>query len=184
MKNLKTYCLMNWFGFLLILLWMTSCGTRKVTTNTTKKENTVENVLTEKKDLEVNENSNVKVTNEVIETDDTTVEKTIYAPVDASKPSSFTDENGNKKELNNTSYTHEKTKSKTNKKGTSKKELANVKTTKLNVAKSNSNKVKNNEVSKHKDIARTSFNWWWLLLFILLIIVYLFYRYKDKIWWF
>ncbi|SNA83407.1 hypothetical protein DK150_550078 [Flavobacterium psychrophilum] len=184
MKNTKLYSLFSWFGFLIILLWMTSCGTRKVITNTTKKENTVENVSTEKKDLEVKENSNVKVTNEVVETDETTTEKTTYTPVDASKPSSFTDGNGNKKELNNTSYTHEKTKSKTNKKGTSKKELTNVKTTKSNVAKSNSNKVKNNEVSKHKDIARTSFNWWWLLLLILLIIVYLFYRYKDKIWWF
>ena len=183
MKNSKAYAILSWFGFLLIILWMTSCSTRKVASSTVKKENDIENLETEKKDLEVKDNSNVKVTNDVTQTQETTTEKKTYSPVDPTKPSSFTDDKGNKKELNNTFYTEEKTTSKNNKKGTTKTELSKAKATKDKGVKSNSTRTKTKEAIKGKNTSRTSFSWWWLLLLLIPIGIYVFRRWRDKIWW-
>lgn len=183
MKNSKAYAILSWFGFLLIILWMTSCSTRKVVTSIVKKENDIENLETEKKDLKVMENSNVKVTNDVTQTDETTTEKKTYSPVDPSKPSSFTDDKGNKKELNNTSYTEEKTTSKSNKERHNKTEFSKAKATKDKGAKSNSTRIKTKEATKVKNTSRTSFSWRWLLLLLIPIGIYVFRRWRDKIWW-
>ncbi|WP_396177439.1 hypothetical protein [Flavobacterium sp.] len=192
MKNANAYALFSWFtssvrlrscGFLLIILWMTSCSTRKVESSTVKKENEAERLEVERKDLEVKENSNVKVTKDVTETEDTTTEKKTYSPVDPTKPSSFTDDNGSKKELNNASYTEEKTTSKKNKKGTTKADLSQSKTTKDKGLKSNGTRAKSKEAVKGKNASRTYFSWWWLLLLLIPIGIYVFRRWRDKIWW-
>lgn len=177
--------LIYWFSFLFILLWMTSCASRKVAKSTVEKENNIESSTTEKKDLEVKDNLNVKVINEVTKTDDSTTEKKIYTPIDPTKPSSYTDEKGNKKELNNTSYTEEKTTAKANKKEATKTNLSQVKTTKDKGVIKHGTRAKNKEVTQVKNTSRTSsFSWWWILLLLIALLVYLFRRYRDKIWWF
>lgn len=184
MKNSKLYALSSWFGFLLLLLWMTSCGTRKVQTSNTKKVDELEQKATDKKDLSVQDTSNVKVTKQVASTDETLTEKKIFIPIDPTKPSTFIDDKGNKRELNNTSYTEEKTSSKTNKKGAIYTETSG--STKIidNGIKSNTTKVKAQVESKNKDSVRTSLGWIWLLLLLpIILIVYLFWKFKDKIWW-
>lgn len=183
MKKIKTYALLSGLGLLLMSLMVTSCSTRKVVTSITKRENDIENLETEKKDLEVKENSNVKVTNDVTQTKETTQEKKTYSPIDPTKPSSFTDDKGNKKELNNTCYTEEKTTSKNYEKRHNKTESLKAKTTKDKGAKSNSTRAKGKEALKGKNISRTSFSWWWLLLLLIPIGIYVFRRWRDKIWW-
>jgi ATP-dependent Zn protease len=184
MKNSKLYALSSWFGFLLLLLWMTSCGTRKVQTSNTKKVDELEQKSIDKKDLTVQDTSNVKVTNKVESTDETTTEKKIYTPIDPTKPSTFIDDKGNKKELNNTSYTEEKTSSKSNKKAKTNTETSsNTKIIDKGI-KSSISKIKVKVESKNKESERTSLRWIWLLWLIpIILIIYLFWKYKDKIWW-
>lgn len=175
--------LIYWLSLLLILVMVNGCSTRKVVSKAVKKESYVENLEIEKKDLKVKDNSNVIITNEVIRTDETTTEKKTYAPVDPTKSSSFTDDKGNRKELNNTLYTEEKTSSETNKKGTTKTEYQTAKTTIDKGVKSNSTNTKTKEATKGKNTSRFSFSWWWLILLLIPIGFYLFKRFKDKIWW-
>lgn len=179
MKNAKTYTILSWFTFLLTLLLMTGCSTRKVATTKVIKENSIEKLETEKKDLEVKENSNVKVTIDIAQTEETTTEKKTYSPIDPTKPGVFTDDKGNKKELNNTSYTEEKTISKTNKKGITKADLLTAKTTNDKTVKSNKTKVKSKEATKVKHTTRSSFIWPCALL--IAIALYLLWKYRKSI---
>jgi hypothetical protein len=183
MKKIKTHALLSVLSFLLMSSMVTSCSTRKVVTSIVKKENDIENLEIEKKALKVKENSNVKITNDVTQTEETATEKKTYSPIDPTKPSSFTDDKGNKKELNNTSYTEEKTTSKSYEKRQNKTESSKAKTTKDKGAKRNSTRTKGKEASKGKNIIRTSFSWWWLLLLLIPIGIYVFRRWRDKIWW-
>jgi len=178
MKNVKTYSLLSWFTFLLLLLLMTGCATRKVANTKIKKENSIDKLETEKKDLDVKENANVNVTIDVAQTEETTTEKKTYSPIDLTKPGLFTDDKGNKKELNNTSYTEEKTTSKTNKKELTKAGLSTAKTTSDKTVKSNDTKVKNKEAIKVKETSRSSFIWPWALF--IAIAIYLLWKYKRS----
>lgn len=174
--------LIYWFSFLLILLLMTSCGTRKTQTSHIDKKVELEQADIDKKDLTVQDNSNVKVANEVTSTNETTTSKKIITPVDPTKPSTFTDENGNKKELNNASYTEEKTTAK---------ELKEVKT---NIEASKDKKLVNKGIKSSTTVAKATesqkgkttektITYYWLLWFIPIGgLAYLIWKYKDCIW--
>ncbi len=182
MKNTKLYSLISWFGFILLLLWMTSCGTRKVQTNHTEEKTDLEQKTIEKKDVTLQNNSNVKVTNEITSSDEITTEKKIYTPIDNSKPSTFIDDKGFKKELNNTSYIELKTTSKTHKKGAKKFEaIKELKVSDKSVKEIDS-KIKGEKQTKNKNIERTSLKWWWLLWLLIPLAIYIYWRNKDKIW--
>lgn len=175
--------LFYWFSFLLILLFMTSCGTRKTQTSHIDKKAELEQTATEKKDLTAQDSTVVKVSSEVVSTDETTTIKTTYTPVDPTKPSSYTDENGTKKELNNASRTEEKTSSKSNKKETLQSEASTAKKVVDKGTKSNTTVAKVAESKKGKATDKT-ITYYWLLWFIPVGgLVYLIWRYKNCIWW-
>ncbi len=175
--------LFYWFSFLLILLFMTSCGTRKTQTSHIDKKVELEQTATEKKDLTTQDSTGVKVSSEVVSTDETTTIKTTYTPVDPTKPSSYTDENGTKKELNNASRTEEKTSSKSNKKETLQSEASTAKKVVDKGTKSSATVAKVAESKKGKATDKT-ITYYWLLWFIPVGgLVYLIWRYKNCIWW-
>lgn len=175
--------LFYWFSFLLILLFMTSCVTRKTQTSHIDKKVDLEQTDTEKKDLTVQDSTGVKVSSEVVSTDETTTIKTTYTPVDPTKPSSYTDENGTKKELNNASRTEEKTSSKSNKKETLQSEASTAKKIVDKGTKSGTVVAKLRESQKGKETDKTV-TYYWLLWFIPIGgLAYLIWKYKDCIWW-
>lgn len=183
MKKSKIYAISSWFCFLFVLLWMTSCSTRKIATTINKKEDITENLESEKKDSELSESTNVKVTTDLTQTEVSTTETKTYSPVDPTKPSLFIDGSGNKKELTNTSYKEEKTTSHIDKKGTTKTNLSNEKVEKTSTQKSKSTRTETTQIIKDKTTNRTSFNWWWLLFLFIPIGIYLFKKYRNNIWW-
>lgn len=183
MKKSKFYAISSWFCFLFLLLWMTSCSSRKVATTTNKKEVLTENLENEKKESELLENTNVKVITDLIQTEVSTTETKTYSPIDPTKNSFFIDESGNKKELSNTSYKEEKTTSHIDKKGTTKTNLSNEKVEKKSTQKSKSTRTKTTQIIKDKTTNQTSFNWWWLLFLFIPIGIYLFKKYRNNIWW-
>lgn len=170
-------------SFSLSLLFMTSCVTRKSQTTHTEKKVELEQTDIDKKDLTVQDNTNVKVTNEVASTDETTTIKTTYAPVDPTKPSSYIDENGTKKELNNASRTEEKTSSKSNKKAKVQSEVSTAKKIVDKGTKSSTTVAKAEESKKGKATDKT-ITYYWLLWFIPVGgLAYLIWKYKNCIWW-
>lgn len=174
--------LFYWFSILLILLWMTSCVTRKTQTSHIDKKVELEQTDNEKKDLTVQDSTGVKVSSEVVSTDETTTTKTTYTPVDPTKPSSYTDENGTKKELNNTSRTEEKTSSKSNKKAKVQSEVSTAKKIVDNGTKSSTTVAKAAASQKGKALDKT-ITYYWLLWFIPIGgAIYLIWKYKDCIW--
>ena len=174
--------LFSWFSFLLILLWMTSCVSRKSQTSHTDKKVALEQTITDKKDLTVQDNSNVKVTNEVTSTDETTTSKKNYTPIDPTKPSTFTDDNGNKKELNNASFTEEKTTTKSNKNAKTNAEASRDKKFIDKGAKSSTVVAKAREIQKTKEVLKT-ITYYWLFWFIPVGgVIYLIWKYKSCIW--
>lgn len=175
--------LFYWFSLLLTLLWMTSCGTRKTQTSHSDKKVELEQTDIDKKDLTVQDNTNVKVTNEVASTDETTKTKTTYTPVDPTKPSSYTDENGSKKELNNASRTEEKTSSKSNKKETLQSEASTAKKVVDNGTKSSTTVAKAAASQKGKETDKTVTYYWFLWFIPIGGLAYLIWKYKDCIWW-
>ena len=170
--------LIFWFSFLLILL-LASCGVRKssVDIDDKKTENNrsevVQNNLTTDLKANVQENKVIDSTSDVV------TEKTIYTPVDNSKPATFTDDTGKAHVLNNTSFTKEKTTAKTNKKSnTVTKSNIDAQSKDLGTKKSDAS----NKSFEHKK-AKNTFNFplWWLWFLLLIPIGYFGWKNKDKL---
>ena len=176
MKRLLTY-------FLTLLLFA-SCSVRKVETAIVEKEVLTTLEQTEKKNVVLNETTNVKEEKETTETEEFVLEKKTYSPIDASKPSTFTDGTGEKKELNNTRYTEEKATVKKQKKQQSQSEQSKGKSITDKGIKQKNETTKKKEKSKVKKTKRTSFNFWWLLLVLIPFVLFYYRRNKEKFWWF
>jgi hypothetical protein len=175
MKKVVIY----WFGFLFILLWMTSCATRKVQKSTEQKASAIETNSTQKKDLKIEGSKNVKVETEVIANGETTIEKTTYTPVNPNLPSTFLDDKGQKKELNNTSYSNEKITSKNTKNHVTKSTDATNATVVDNSSFADKAKFKTKDKTQYKQTNRTSFSWWFLLLLIVPVAFYAYWNIKN-----
>lgn len=111
-----------------LLVLLCSCGTRKVQKSVNKESSTTEQTTTEKKDIEVEKEtqkeSNVKKT-ETITVDDKnqeTTKETVYEPIDNTKPSSIIDPDGKETKLNNSKKTTKETTKNNNSKTETKKE--------------------------------------------------------------
>lgn len=180
MKNTKLLPLGYWFSFLFILLWMTSCGTRK----TQKTETDILIELDETNDTEgvlvIKDTSNVKTETVVTMDEETTTKRKTYIPIDPSKPSSYTDEKGNKKSLDNASYTEEETTSKNKGSTKSNTEASSGKKIDANVKSKGAKKAKVKVKSKGKETTKT-YSWWNLLWLFWLVIPILAYYIKNRI---
>lgn len=175
--------LLYWFSFLLLLLLFTSCGTRKV--QNTKSETQSENEIkkTDKTVVANQDTTRAQETKTVVQSDEMTIEKITYSPVDPTKPSSFVNEKGEKNQLNNATYTREKATAKSNKKYNSN---LGFSTGKKQISQGNStivSKEKNKESTAVKKSERTSPSWWNLLWLLIPIGLYVFWKNKDKLWW-
>jgi hypothetical protein len=158
---------------------MTSCATRKVLKSSDQKEQATQTNVFQKNDLKFEESKNVQVQTEVIANGETIIEKTTYTPVNPNITSTFTDDNGQKKELNNAIYSKEKTFAKTNQK-------ENQKSTETSTGKATDNssfedktKFKAKDNAKIKQTDRTSFSWWFLLLLIVPVAFYVYWNRKN-----
>lgn len=170
----------------LIALGMVSCGARKTDKQITKEKteiNVVDNSVTEKES-----ESNVKE-NVIIKIDDknkTVTEETTYSPEDPTKEAYIIEKDGTKVVLNNSKKTYKKTTQDNNTQSELKadseiKEKEAVKDKKDIEATTNTNVVK--KASKTERDAVSMWNWLWLLI-PAAFIIWLFRKYKDKIWWF
>lgn len=164
---------------------LTSCGARKVDKQVLNEETEtkiVDNSVSEKES-----ESNVKTTilTKVDDKNETVTEETIYQPEDPTKEAIITDENGKKTILNNSKKTIKKITQKNNIKSESKSdsqiiEKEAIKDEKDIKASSNTDTVKKS--SKTDRNAVSMWNWLWLLIPVG-IIIWLFRKYRDKIWW-
>lgn len=167
------------------IMSLTSCGARKVDKQVLNEETEtkiVDNSVSEKES-----ESNVKTTilTKVDDKNETVTEETIYQPEDPTKEAIITDENGKKTILNNSKKTIKKITQKNNIKSESKSdsqiiEKEAIKDEKDIKASSNTDTVKKS--SKTDRNAVSMWNWLWLLIPVG-IIIWLFRKYRDKIWW-
>ena len=177
-------------NFILFLMFttimsLTSCGARKVDKQVLNEETEtkiVDNSVSEKES-----ESNVKTTilTKVDDKNETVTEETIYQPEDPTKEAIITDENGKKTILNNSKKTIKKITQKNNIKSESKSdsqiiEKEAIKDEKDIKASSHTDTVKKS--SKTDRDADSMWNWLWLLIPVG-IIIWLFRKYRDKIWW-
>jgi type IV secretory pathway VirB10-like protein len=167
---------------------MASCGVRKTSTSDTKKLETnkqTEASIDTTKTVKAN-SSDENVKRDIkIESSGTEVKKIeTVKPIDPTKPASFTDEKGNKKELNNATWeSTETTSTKTGKKTDNtqlNKSTKGSETEQKGQSATNSNESLKAESENKRDTFRWSINWWWLLIPIAGILWYLYRRYKPK----
>lgn len=182
MKNTTTYSLLSWFGFLAILLWMTGCGTRKVSIDQIKKERAFEQQETEQNDAQTVENQNIDWSEAVFQDNETCTEKTTYTPIDSSKESVFIDKNGVKQSLQNTTYSTEKTTSKNKEYNSQKANIIAGKSSNVLNAKTKDTKDLSGEMVKAKETENTSISWWWWLL-VIPIGGYAFWKFTEQQFW-
>lgn len=167
------------------IMSLTSCGARKVDKQVLNEETEtkiVDNSVSEKES-----ESNVKTTilTKVDDKNETVTEETIYQPEDTTKEAVIIDENGKKIVLNNSKKTVKKTTQKNNIKSEYKYDSEIIekeafKDKKDIKALSNTNTIK--KESKIDREAVSMWNWLWLLIPVG-IIIWLFRKYRDKIWW-
>ena len=167
------------------IMSLTSCGARKVDKQVLNEETEtkiVDNSVSEKES-----ESNVKTTilTKVDDKNETVTEETIYQPEDPTKEAIITDENGKKTILNNSKKTIKKITQKNNIKSESKSDSQIIEKEAIK-------DEKDIKVSSHTDTVKKSsktdrdavsmWNWLWLLIPVG-IIIWLFRKYRDKIWW-
>lgn len=157
---------------------MTSCATRKVQKSTEQKASAIETKSIQKNDLKIEGSKNVIVETEVIANGETTIEKTTYTPVNPNLLGTFLDDKGQKIELNNTSYSNEKTTSRNAKKDVSKATVATNENVVDNSSFVDKTKAKTEDKTQYKQTERTSFSWWFLLLLLVPVAFYIYWRLK------
>ena len=169
---------------ILLLLVFWSCGTRKATKTRTQETSKTEVYTTDK--IQSIAQTNVK--QEVVKTmdnkDETVTETIIYTPIDATKPSTITDEEGKTHSLNNSSYKKERITKKNNTVITEK--ANNEVTDKSEILKDlkELDKQYNSKDAEKIIVERQAWSLWnllWLLIPVGLIAV--FFKYRGKIWW-
>ncbi len=144
----------------------TSVDTSKTVKVNSSDENVKREIKTETSGTEIKETETIK-------------------PIDPTKPSSFTDEKGNKKDITNATW--EKTKTTTTKAENKKDITQVVKSEKGSEIKQNGKAASNNsELSKtekedKRDSFRLSVSLWWLLLLLIPAGIWFYRKYRPKI---
>lgn len=178
-------------------MWLVSCGARQKEKSSSSDSSKMERaeVLNSEKESNSKSNleSNIKKTNETIVDDknQTVTETVTVEPIDPTQPSSYTDENGKKQDLNNTKKTKTKTIQNNNTKASSRSQenghtKLSEESTEQEKAKSTSKE--NLQVDKETDdlnLKRESFPIGWIIfsLVVLAGICWIWYRSKNKVWW-
>lgn len=179
MKYSKLYVVFSWFAFLAILLWMTSCASRKTQKNSTEATQQLTSKVEQKNDVSLIQTSN-QITENVLVTAGTSIIETVtITPVDATKPTVVTDADGTTKTIQNGVYSSKKEKVDTNLKQNSKSIASDAsKIVKKGSTKSDlSTKSKKQNTIKQTD--RSTFSWWFLLLIIIPTALYVYWRIKT-----
>lgn len=178
---MKKYLL--FFSLLLI-----GCGARKVQKSETEQQTKTE--ISETVNNDVKAESNVKKETKITVDDSTkeVIEEIIISPIDNNKEATYTDEAGKQTKLSNTSVTKRKTnRNKAVSQQTQEKANESLKSSDKTVKNTNA-KSETKEVSEIKNVDKKQFNiigqilsYWWLWLLII-IVIYLFKKYREKIW--
>lgn len=183
MKNQKLNFILLWVIAILLGIANSACSSKHKTTEVNKEEIIIEN--SENSEYSENSNLNVKVKTEVLVDDKTktvTTKKT-YTPIDATKPASVMDSNGQKKELNNASLTEETTTKHKDLKTKNSDNSEVFQKKKLKAKAKAKGKVKGKTDAKKVDLDKSGFNFWtwfWIIgvVIIGIVLVYLNYRFK------
>lgn len=169
----------------LVALGLMSCGARKSKVDISKedkKEVVVDNSVLEKK-LE----TNVKITSttKVDDKNETVTEETTYQPEDPTKESSIIEKDGTKVVLNNTKKTYKKTTQKNNTQSEIKDDSEKSQKEASKDKKAVKQVVESKTYKKQKETKKEGFPmyYWALIVGVVLLIIWLFKKYKDKIWW-
>lgn len=165
---------------IILSLFLFSCGARKV-----DKRETLEEIKTEHKDVvktDLTIESNTKIETKIL-TDESTkeeIEETVISPIDGNKPAIY-----GKDTLNNVSLTKRKIKRNKAISSINNTNISNdIKSTdKTKETSEKTQQRKKTEATKQVDRKQFDFlSYWWLILLIALAI-YLFKKYREKIWW-
>lgn len=174
-KAQKRNHILLWVIAILLGLTMNSCGAKKQSHESTIE--TFEGKEVDKKEQSTEVQTNVKVaeTTTVDDKTETVSKKKIWSPVDPAKPASFTDGDGKKKELNNSTYSEETTTEKKNtrkqqehKADISQQAKAKTKTAAKGKAKAVKAIVKDSLDKK----GSPSWSWFWLLFLVFIGLVW------------
>lgn len=168
--------------FLIFILSMCSCGTRKVSIDKSKEETkseTVENSVIEKQ-----VDTNVKTTTET-KTDDkneTVTQETIYEPSDNTKESFVIEKDGTKVILNNAKKIVRNTSQKNNTQYQTNQYVDSVKKENAKELKSIKQKYSSEKETKSKDIEKKAVNimqWISIIVFILCFLIFIYVLIKQ-----
>lgn len=184
-KTRSNLLVILWVSVIVLDLFLTSCGTRKVNKSETKETEKTEVVSVKTEVAELEENTKTEVLSNSNSLDESTTETTVITPLDATKPAFFTDEKGNKKELFNSAYKKKVVKKHLTQKSESK-AVSNTAIKAKTAANDNSKAVavKTKEAGSKTIDREIAFSLWCLLWLLIPIALYLAYRkYRDKIWW-
>ena len=157
---------------------MTSCASRKTQKSTTEIAKNKDLSIVQKADVVTKSNSVVTIENNVTADGENIINKITVTPIDATKPTLFTDSDGTTKTVQNGTYKRESHKTSTTTKDLSK----TVKSANLDVADNSDLKIdlkaKSKEKGAIKQSERTSFSWWFLLIIIVPTAFYIYWRLK------
>lgn len=170
--------LIYWFAFLLILLWMTSCASRKTQKSANEIATNEDLTIAQKADVVTKSNGVVTIENNVTAHGENIIYKITVTPIDVTKPTVFTDSDGTTKTVRNGTYYQESQQAKTSATDLTKV----VKVASLDVADYTNLKIDLKATSKEKAILkqseRKSFSWWLLLIIIIPSAFYTYWRLK------
>jgi len=170
---------------LTILMLLVSCGARKSNVDITKEDSksvVFDNSIIEKKtDANVKQTSTIKVDDK----NQTIVEETTYQAEDPTKEAVVMDDNGKKIVLNNSKKTIKKTIQNNNIKTDSNINSEIKQNKAYNEQKDVKGTIESKTYKKQKETEKKAIPWyyWVLGLGIILFIIWLFKKYKEKIWW-
>jgi hypothetical protein len=166
-------------------MWFISCSARQAEKKRNEERSKMELTDQSKIDKSENQESNVKkseVKTENKQEQTTTVKKTVE-PIDPTKPASYVDENGNKKELNNSKETTETTTE--NKKTDTKVKTDSEENTKNAKKESEAKDIKAKEDTAKKaeeiHVKRDAWSLWNLAWLLVPVVIYLGWKNRLKI---
>lgn len=169
---------------IVIFLFFFSCGSRKADKERNFEVSKAERTVIDNTKTTAELNVKQEVISVIDEKGETVTETVVYTPIDATKPASIIDSNGETVSLNNSSYMKKRGVARNNTTTTenSKKEV----TDKSEILKDLKELKKdyNSKDSEKIVIDRQAWSLWnllWLLIPITLITI--FFKYKGKLWW-
>lgn len=168
---------------IIISLFLFSCGARKVDRRKIQEEIKTEQKEVVKNDVVIDSNTKIETKTYTDETNKEEIEETVVTPIDGNKPAIY-----GKDTLNNASLTKRKIKRNKDVKEINNTILSNdTKTADKTTKKSEkAQQAKNSEQTKNIDkkqfdIIGMILSYWWLWILIA-IAIYLFKKYRKKIW--